>query len=291
MSTYGAMPEQPNEYDNIQEEYDRFQLEPKRRITAKERIKEQFKLNALVAEFIGTFSLTLTLGLVVPQIQANGRNIKMPILPLSVVMVLSTNIEMFRDISGSHFNPAVTFGNLLRGSIGLVNSFFYVVAQLLGGTAGVAVADRIIRRTFNYNYDFFVVLPNSNAPTSVILGGEFIFSFLLVLGMLYVTSHKESENRNSLVGISVASVVGAGIFAVGGVTGACFNPAVATGSAIVNTLYHVKSVIDWNPMSALFYYWIGPMAGGFVAAIVYFIIAPSEFKRFYQEWHPIKLLL
>jgi aquaporin Z len=39
-------------------------------------------------------------------------------------------------VSGCHINPAVTLGMLFTGKIGLKDSIFYIISQLVGGVAG-----------------------------------------------------------------------------------------------------------------------------------------------------------
>ncbi|KAF9202920.1 hypothetical protein BGZ59_001913, partial [Podila verticillata] len=45
----------------------------------------------------------------------------------------------FFRISGSHFNPAITFSSLITGHITVPQAFLYFVAQLLGAMLGVAL--------------------------------------------------------------------------------------------------------------------------------------------------------
>ncbi len=54
----------------------------------------------------------------------------------------------FGQRSGAHFNPAVTLAFWRLGKVKGIDAFFYVVAQFLGGIAGVAVvASLLAKRT------------------------------------------------------------------------------------------------------------------------------------------------
>src|SRR5262252_9436962 len=50
--------------------------------------------------------------------------------------------------SGAHMNPAVTLTFLRLGHIAPTDAFFYIAAQLLGGTAGVLAAHAILGEPF-----------------------------------------------------------------------------------------------------------------------------------------------
>ena len=53
----------------------------------------------------------------------------------------------FGDISGAHFNPAITFGALLGGKIAPFKALLYVIAQLSASTAAAG----LIYATFPYS--------------------------------------------------------------------------------------------------------------------------------------------
>lgn len=77
-------------------------------------------LNYLV-EFLGTFILLLT-------IFKTGKA-----LPIGLALMVA--IFMFGDISGGHFNPAVSVAMLMNGSLPLMELLGYVASQVLGGVA------------------------------------------------------------------------------------------------------------------------------------------------------------
>lgn len=73
----------------------------------------------LLVEFIGTFvflSIILTVG-----------------QPIPIVVGLLAAIYFGGNISGGHFNPAVSTMFLVKGNIGVEKYFGYVLAQVLGG--------------------------------------------------------------------------------------------------------------------------------------------------------------
>src|SRR6476660_5602302 len=51
-------------------------------------------------------------------------------------LAVTASMLAFGYISGGHFNPAITLGNLVAGRIGITAAAAYVGAQLVGATAG-----------------------------------------------------------------------------------------------------------------------------------------------------------
>ena len=95
------------------------------------------------AEFIGTaFLLATVVGSGIMAETLAGGNVAIALLgntsPTGAILVVL--ITMLGPISGAHFNPAVTFGFRLRGDISSRESVVYVIAQILGGLAGVYAA-------------------------------------------------------------------------------------------------------------------------------------------------------
>jgi glycerol uptake facilitator-like aquaporin len=97
----------------------------------------------LVAEWLGTFSLLATVvgsGIMAERL-ADG-NVAVALLgntiPTGAILIVL--ITVFGPVSGAHFNPAVTLSFALRGEIARREAAFYVVAQVVGGVAGVLAA-------------------------------------------------------------------------------------------------------------------------------------------------------
>lgn len=106
---------------------------------------------AAAGEFVGTF-LFLLFGMgaanAVNNAPAVGENVggslaadssKLSLIALAFGMSLAVNAWVFSRISGGMFNPAVSLGMVLIGSITPVRGAIITVAQLLGGIAASAV--------------------------------------------------------------------------------------------------------------------------------------------------------
>src|SRR5262245_38016775 len=97
----------------------------------------------LAAESIGTMMLvTAVVGSGIMGERLSGGNIAIALLANSVATgaALVAIILAFGEISGAHFNPAVTLAVMLAGGIARREVPGYVSMQLMGAIAGVAVA-------------------------------------------------------------------------------------------------------------------------------------------------------
>ncbi len=100
-------------------------------------------LRKVAAEFFGTaFLLATIVGSGIMAETLAGGNVAVALLgntiPTGAMLVVL--ITALGPISGAHFNPAVTLVFVLRRELGFGVAIAFMVAQLLGGVAGVFVA-------------------------------------------------------------------------------------------------------------------------------------------------------
>ena len=93
---------------------------------------------------------------------------------------------------------------------------------------------------------------------------EVLFSYALAATVLN-TATTASIGDNSFYGLAIGFVVLAGGYSAGGVSGAAFNPAVASG---------LFAVAGEN--TNLWIYWVAPMVGGLAAGLFFHIINAEE---------------
>jgi aquaporin Z len=201
-------------------------------------------MHKYLTEFIGTFFLVLTIGL------AGG-----VLAPLAIASALMVMVYMGGHVSGAHYNPAVSLAVLLRGKLGLNDFIIYVVVQLIGALAAAGTVYAITHKTF-------APAPAPETTTLGMLLAEILFTFALALVVLSVATAKKTAG-NSYYGLAIGFTVGAGAVAVGTISGGAFNPAVGTGPTIVHAL------VGSGSFTYLWLYWVGPLAGGALAAVVF----------------------
>jgi len=94
-------------------------------------------------EAIGTaFLLMAVVGSGIMAERLAGGNVGLALLANSVATgaALAALILAFAHVSGAHFNPVVTLADAMQGGISWRETPVYVVAQIFGAFAGVAVA-------------------------------------------------------------------------------------------------------------------------------------------------------
>jgi aquaporin Z len=197
-----------------------------------------------LTEFIGTFFLILTIG----QVLAAGTLLA----GLAIGSVLMVMVYMGGHISGAHYNPAVTLGAWMRGKLQAGEAVGYMLVHLLGAIAAALVSWYLVDATF-------APAPAGGVPQALV--GEFIFTFALVLVVLN-TAMSDATTGNSYYGLAIGFTLLVAVYAIGEVSGAAVNPAVATGPIIVNSIAGDGSLGD------LWIYLLAPFAGGAVAALV-----------------------
>lgn len=197
---------------------------------------------ALVVEFVGTFFLVFTVGMVVIDPGAGD------LAPLAIGSVLAVMVYAGAHISGGHYNPAVTLGVLLRGKAAINDAAGYWVVQAAAAVVA-AVVITIMKPTMP------ATALNADLDILPALLAEFLFTFALVYVVLSVATAKGSEG-NQYFGFAIGFTVLVGAFAVGSISGGAFNPAVMLGGMIMN-------IFDW---SYIWLYLVATLAGGAAAA-------------------------
>jgi aquaporin Z len=197
----------------------------------------------LVVEAIGTFFLVFTVGQVVLEPSAGD------LAPLAIGFALMVMVYAGGHISGGHYNPAVTLGVFLRGKATAAELGGYIAAQVVAGAvAALAVM---------YLKGDVAPVPQP-LPVVPALLAEFLFTFALVYVVLNVATAPGTEG-NSYFGLAIGSTVLVGAYAVGAVSGAAFNPAVAVGVVMMG----LARAAD------LWIYLVADLAGGAVAAVLF----------------------
>ena len=202
-------------------------------------------------EFIGTFFLVLTIGMVV----IGG---KADFAPLAIGSALMVMIFAGGHISGGHYNPAVTLAVLLRGKISLGEAIPYMIVQILGATAASFVVMYLMNDKIP---DKAVEMVNTTKG----LVAELLGTFALAYVVLNVATAKGTSG-NGFYGMSIGFTVLTMAYALGGISGGAFNPAVACGISLMK-------LASWNN---IWVYLVGCYGGAALAAFVFKINNPDD---------------
>jgi MIP family channel proteins len=212
----------------------------------------------LVAELIGTFYLVFAgAGAAALNHYLQG-GVGLVGIALANGLALGTGVSATMNISGGNLNPAVTVAlwsiGKLRGRLALL----YIVAQLMG--ASIAVG--LVRLSFPAA-EFAAVHggePGLGAGITPLQGAllEAVMTFLLVSSaFLTAVDHRAPHVGGYGIGITVVFDVLVG----GALTGAAMNPARSFGPALISGFWSNEWV-----------YWVGPIIGGLVSALIYNLI-------------------
>jgi aquaporin Z len=205
---------------------------------------------SVLAEFIGTFFLVLTVGCtVIPAIAG-------VIPPLAIGSALMVMVYATGHISGGHLNPAVTLAVFVRGRCEAKQVLPYWVAQLLAGLVAALVAVFLAGKS-GTQMEF------KNVPIAFL--AEFLFTFALAFLVLNSATSKDTAG-NSFYGLAIGLTVMVGAFAVGPISGGAFNPAVALGLAVMKL---VRFADIWIHI-------VADLAGGLVAAAIFKLLNPAD---------------
>jgi len=225
-----------------------------------------------VSEFLGAFILVLTVGL----------NVVMGSVATawSAAAALMCMIYSLGDVSGAHFNPAVTLAVVASGraKCSPMDGVAYVVSQTAAGLlAGLLFTV------------FHLVGPNSKKHYDLAVGegysfGQACFAELAFTATLAYTvlscatvapSSSQKTTSNFYFALCIGSAVTVGGFAIGIISGGELNPAVSAGMAIANSVSHPDSTS--TAFTNLVKFGIWELTGGLLAAVAFQMTHAGEF--------------
>ena len=215
---------------------------------------------ALLAELIGTFALvffgtmSVTLNLAVLGATSSDAIISIALAHGLTLMVM---VYAIGHISGCHINPAVTIAMAALRKISAGRAAGYIVVQLIG--AGLAAGlHSLLLPEAGAKTLYGLTLPSAAIGESqvVTFGLELTFTFFLVFAIFgTVVSGKAPQGFH---GLAIGATLATAILVGGPLTGASLNPARTFGPAIIS----MNFTAHWA-------YWLGPIIGALLAALIY----------------------
>ncbi|MEO8199944.1 MAG: aquaporin [Gemmatimonadota bacterium] len=208
-----------------------------------------------VAEAVATFGFVfLGAGSVVAsQFPAAGYGLLG--IALTHGLALAVMITATMAISGGHVNPAVTVSLLVGRRISGQTAMAYILAQLIGATiAGFALKGLLPGHVVRGVAAGTPMIANTLTFAQAI-AIEAVLTFFLASVVWGTCVNPEAPKVG---GFAIGLVVLADIMIGGPMTGAAMNPARAFGPAIASGMWTGQIV-----------YWIGPILGGIVAALLW----------------------
>ncbi|MDP6587461.1 MAG: aquaporin [Anaerolineales bacterium] len=204
-------------------------------------------LKASISELIGTFALIF--------IGAGAAAIggELIVVALAHGMVIIGLAYAYGHHSGTHINPAVTFGLLIAGEIKTKTAISYWIMQFAGGILGAAALSFVLGgSTSGLGATQFDPTATSVLQALVL---EMILTFFLVNTIMNTAISGKAGN---LAGLAIGSTLTFCILMGGPITGAALNPARTLGPALLT-----------GNLGQLWVYIVGPLAGAAIASIFY----------------------
>ncbi len=206
----------------------------------------------LAAEGLGTaMLLAAVVGSGIMAEKLSGGNVAIALLANTIATgaALFALILTFGQISGAHFNPAVTLSEAWNGKVSLLDSIGYITAQIIGAISGVAAANVMFE------------LPVLFASTKVRTGPTQWFSeFVATFGLIVVIAGASRVRSFFAVAGAVAAYITAAYWFTASTSFA--NPAVTIARSLSDTFTGIHPV----DMPGFI---IAQMLGAFVAAALF----------------------
>ena len=212
--------------------------------------------HALIAELVGTFAL-IFVGAGAAALGLGG----LPGVAMAHGLVVLGFAYAYGAISGSHLNPAVTFGLLAAGKIDAPRAVSYVVFQIGGGVLGALALRAVLGGVVGGlgATRLADALPAGGGTVAVTPAAGFAIEAILTFFLVNAVLHCAVAGRaGNLAGLAIGLTVVFCILMGGPLTGASLNPARTLGPAIVT-----------GDFSDLWVYLAGPLTGGAAAAVLF----------------------
>lgn len=216
-------------------------------------------IRTLLAEVLGTF--VLVVGGCGAVLAANASGATTTIVPIAFGfgLALLAALYAFGEISGGHFNPAVSLSMLLDGRISTGTMIGYWIAQVAGGVlAGLTL--------------LVASSQEAVASTATTLGSgvavwegfllEVVFTAVFLMVILKASA-SASSGATAFLAISLTLTVIHLVLVP--FTGTSVNPARSLGPGIVGGVWTDQWI-----------YWIAPLLGGAIGFVIYRAVATGD---------------
>jgi aquaporin Z len=212
-----------------------------------------FNSKVFVAEFIGMFALVFV------GMSAGIVNAGLIGIALAYGLTLAVFFYAYGHISGTHINPAVTFGLALNGTVKWGQAIFYWIAQFAGAILAVFFLKTLVG-SLGGDISGGVTVGALTDPQPILaMVVEAILTFFLVNTYLHTTvANKDAAFTGWAIGATLAFATLVGL----PFTGASLNPARTLATAIF-------AAPSLTSVYTYVVYFFGPLLGSTLAVIVF----------------------
>ena len=203
----------------------------------------------LAAEFWGTFALLFagTGAIVINDISGTVTHVG---IALTFGLIIMAMIYTLGDISGAHFNPAVTIAFAFARRMKWQEIGPYIAAQCAGALCGSGV----LKLLFPGSKTLGATLPAGSNFQSFVL--EFLLTALLMFVILNVSTG--AKEKGITAGIVVGAIIGLEAMFAGPICGASMNPARSLAPALMS-----------GNIATLWIYLLAPTSGAIAGVLAF----------------------
>ncbi|NVO55598.1 aquaporin Z [Rhodobacteraceae bacterium B1Z28] len=225
----------------------------------------------LMAEFFGTFWLVLG-GCGSAVLAAGVADVGIGWLGVSLAFGLTVLTMAFAvgHISGGHFNPAVSLGLMIGGRFPAKDLLPYWIAQVIGAIAAAAVLYLIVSGAPDFtgvggfaSNGYGEASPEGYSMMSALVI-EIVMTAFFIIIILGATSDRAPAGFAPIaigLGLTLIHLISIPV------TNTSVNPARSTGVALF---------ADGPALAQLWLFWVAPLVGGAIGALIWRAMAPDE---------------
>jgi aquaporin Z len=228
-----------------------------------EILKKNWKVYSMEAICLGIFMIAASVCSSILEAPASPVRLAIPNSQIRlIIMGLSMGVTAtliiyspMGKLSGAHMNPAISLVFFRLGKLRSMDTFFYIVFQLAGGTLAVSAMAALLGDMFQrIPVNYIITIPGNQGPVVALLT-EATMAFGMMLMVLLISNHPRFSRFTGVIAgilVSVFLIVSADI------SGFSINPARTLASAIP----------AWQ-FPSVWIYLTAPLIGMFAAAELY----------------------
>jgi MIP family channel proteins len=175
---------------------------------------------------------------------------------------LTLAITAFGQVSGGHFNPAVSLGLVAARRFPAKELIPYWIAQLVGGFFSAVVVGIVYSESAT---DALTTHPGRGITNGGALLLELITTALFVMVICTVATDARAPWKGVMAPLLIGLFIFTAADAVGPASGGSFNPARSLDPAIY----------DWD-FTDIWIYLVGPLVGGLIGGAVWLFFGPGR---------------
>ncbi len=212
-----------------------------------------------ISESIGTFSMVFCGTGAMTINEVTGGDVTHVGIAITWGLIVMAMIYAFGEISGAHFNPAVTIAFAYAKKFAWKEVPKYIIAQCIGAI----VASAILLFLFPKSEFLGGTIPTVDALRAFIL--ELLLTYFLIVVIINVSTG--SKEIGTMAGIAIGGVVLLEAMFAGPITKASMNPARSLGPALLSG--------HWEHQ---WLYFTAPVVGALLAVLTCRLVKPDNYR-------------